>query len=278
VSNKFTHSKSDLHNPLFYIAFIVGTLSAEHMYNNKLLESIMPKLLSIITLILLLSTTSASAGIISYSVSDAMNNAGTDIGHGLYTFGKNNTGQAKYSIQSGTFFNIDTKDTLSNNDDTATLIGTAFNGTHTAIINLSFSGFKETQGYKKEHGKDYNANPGLYDINGVLASMGNGDIDFFGSISGNITINNITHAINTCTNCGDNSGLFGLQFGDGANAKNSADFGGSAWVGVGNTPDKSSHWDLNLKFTQVPEPSSFLLFSLALFGFYNKKRKSIKNH
>jgi hypothetical protein len=73
----------------------------------KTIRKIMNNLsvITILTLLLtsLLTSISAHAGLITYNVSNAMNNLGKDIGYGLYTFNKNNTGSAKYSIQSGIF-------------------------------------------------------------------------------------------------------------------------------------------------------------------------------
>jgi len=217
---------------------------------------------------------SANAAIITYEVSDANNNNGDAIGHGLYTFGKNETGSAKYSIQTNTFFTINT-DTL-----TATLIGTAKNlQGRTATIDLAFSGFVETNNYKKENGKIYN--PGVHDILNTLAAEGNGDIDFFETISGSISIDSFIDGtrlfdISTCTDCGGTTDPYGLQFGDGANAKSATDFGGSAWIGVGPTHNKSSHWDLNLSFSNpvtVPEPSTPALLAIGLI-FLARLRKT----
>lgn len=215
---------------------------------------------------------SANAGLITYAVSDAENKHGNSIGHGLYTFGKNDTGNAKYSIQDGTFFTIDDKGTMATNDDTATLIGTAFNGRYFASINLSFSNFVETNNYKREHGKVYN--PAADDIMGVIAAPGNGDIDFFETIMGSITINSTEFAIETCIDCGGTADPYGFQFGDGANAKNPHHFGGSAWVGVAPNFNGASHWDLNLKFTEVPEPSSIALIGLGLLGLGFSRRSN----
>lgn len=244
----------------------------------------MKYLAKLLSLSVLLVSMGAQAIIINYNVHDANNNSGNTTGHGLYTFGKDSTGSAKYSIQSGTVFSINTE------SETATLIGSAVNSQGlTAIINLNFSNLVETNAYKTESGASYN--PAINDIANVLAGAGNGDIDFFQTISGVITINGFTSgdssrqfAISTCTDCPNVNQQFGLQFGDGANAKNNSEFGGSAWVGVGDTPNKASHWDLNLRFTPglstsvaVTEPSIIALFTMALFGLiFNRRRIAVK--
>ncbi len=233
----------------------------------------MKKLVKLAVLLAASYATVSQAGIIEFDVSDADNNSGNSIGHGLYTFGKFGTGSASYSIQAGTKLTIDDKGTASNADDTATLTGTAKNGTFEAEIDLFLSGFQETMNYKVEQGKVYNSG---HDIDDVRASAGNGDVDFFSSIQGTITINNVDFDIATCINCPNSTDLYGFQFGDGANAKNNSDFGASAWVGVGPNFDAPSHWDFNIKLTAVPAPATLALFGLGLLTLAQQRKRRIE--
>lgn len=205
----------------------------------------------IIAGLILLVPLVSQATIIEYEVGNATGQ------HGLYTFGKQSTGSAAYSIQDGTSFIINASDS---SNILGRLVGTANNSDgDTARFDVLLSGFAETSNYKKENGKDYSA---IDDIAGVLAAIGNGDIDFFTDILGTVSILDYGASvarlfdIATCTNCADSFGLFGFQFGEGANGKNSTAFGAAAWVGVGTEFDKNSHWDFNLTFSNPTETST----------------------
>ncbi len=229
---------------------------------------VMKKIL--IAAFLFASMSSAHAALIKYQVSDANNNSGNSIGHGLYTFGKNGTGAAAYSISVGEFI-IDDQGTASSADDTGSLTFNASNGSKTAVGSLTFTDFAETNAYKQEQGRAYTTADDL----AALAGPGNLDVDFFESIAGTIDIDGTVFQIQQCVDCPDTSDPFGLQFGDGANAKSNSDFGGSAWIGVGPTFDKASHWDLNLTFTEmpVPAPSVLMLFGLGLVALGRRSRR-----
>jgi len=200
-----------------------------------------------------------------YKVSNATDNNGNDIGHGLWTW---KPGESKYkpnifSIDDGTLFSIfDDNGTL-----TGSLVGSASQRTGselTAIFDVSFSGFAETHtDYKVEHGIPYN--PLSVDMNGILADPFNGDIDFFTMIEGTITIDNYDYNATFCCNP-----VF--QFGIGASAKNTSQFGGSAWL---DSSDKG-HWDINLNFTPVPEPTPIALLGLGVALIGVLKRRNAK--
>ncbi len=171
---------------------------------------------------------------------------GNDAPHGLWTsgdaFGSSQAGNAFYDIQSMLFTQY--------SDGTSTLIGTAVNPYGTvAEIALTFGSFASTvpqaSFYKQEQGLAYD--PNLH--------------DFYETVSGSITLTdtssqvsviNIDHFVND----------YRLQFGLGANAKNAAEYGGSAWLQDSQGGMQSHHWDLNLVFQPVPEPSTLVVWSL----------------
>jgi hypothetical protein len=73
---------------------------------------------------------------------------------------------------------------------------------------------------------------------------------------------------------------FAFQFGNGANAKNRNEFGGSALLTSTGPNMISDHWDLNLALTDVtstdvPVSNSLALMSIGLLGFFVRKRKIV---
>ena len=199
--------------------------------------------------LVLMGTSIAQAGIIAqYNVSNF--NGGT-AAHGLYTFGN----------PSPTTWTIDALFTISednSNVKTATLIGTLMNGTNNGSINLSLSNWADTGPYKQEQG----------------AADPNPNADFFFGMTGTIVLNGTSYTnIQACSACDNNAG-YGFQYGLGANAKNANELGASSWIqhsGLSGT----SHWDLNLAFSAVPEPTTLLLMGLGIFGLGFKGRKRL---
>ncbi len=100
-----------------------------------------------------------------------------------------------------------------------------------ANINLTFSNFAETAKYKTEGGVSYDENTDTPDI------------DFFQDVAGSIEIDNITYTVDGF------AGGYSLQWGQGGNAKDASEFGGSAWILLsGPGGSLPGHWDLNLAF------------------------------
>jgi hypothetical protein len=133
-----------------------------------------------------------------------------------------------------------------------------------ATISLMLSGFEDVYTtYKQEGGAVYSAAADSND--GILAAPDNADIDFFTMISGTIDIGSTSYVVN------DMVGEHAFQFGQGANAKDASEFGGSAWV---QGPTIGDHWDLNLTFAAVPEPATLVLFALGLLGIGSVRRRN----
>lgn len=133
--------------------------------------------------------------------------------HGLWTGQQNFSGGScdNYYDISGIF-------TVNDNDantDNWTGSFTAFainpQGTE-ANINLTFSNFAETAKYKTEGGVSYDENTDTPDI------------DFFQDVAGSIEIDNITYTVDGF------AGGYSFQWGQGGNAKDAGEFGGSAWM------------------------------------------------
>ena len=208
-----------------------------------------------------------------YGVLNATNNAGNDIGHGLWT---SNSGYSpnQFSVNAGsTFFRIFEDDVTGEITGRLTGSATQVGGSgYTATWNISLASFAETANYKREQGIDYSANPGAFDIADEIANPLNGDIDFFTVIGGNITIDpgGINDVYEPVEFCNDGNCNYVFQFGVGASAKNSNAFGGSAWID--NPSVNGGHWDFNLNFVDVPTPAPLALLGLGLLALGTRRR------
>lgn len=179
--------------------------------------------------------------------------------HGLWTNGDIGGGSCSnfFDIQDGSTFTL-FNDSGDSSDWTGQLVATAMNPQGVvADINLTFSNFAETHDdYKQEGGIAYDP------------FTDTPDIDFFLSVAGSIDINGTNYNIDSFVE------NFGFQYGLGANAKTSFEYGASAWI---QSPDiRSHHWDLNLVFTPVPEPTTLALFGIGIIGvsLASRKRKA----
>ncbi|MBC7004128.1 PEP-CTERM sorting domain-containing protein [Photobacterium sp. BZF1] len=233
---------------------------------------------------------SANATVI-YNVSDATTgapNCGSSP-HGLWTnklkFSGGSCGQY-FSIANGTFtlFNDD----IDPSNWTASLMFTAFNDIgDKAEVDLSFGSFGHTGTVKG--GQD---NGGASDdpaLPQTTQTVGSNDVDFFYSItqseinffdSGDNSLGSFT---DISLFGGENNQGYAFQFGVDANDKNDL-FGGAAWLRYDDTRSNmnkrkhrkywgKNHWDINLAFAEVPEPSTLAIFAAGLFGFGVYRRK-----
>lgn len=195
----------------------------------------------------------------STSVINGTDKNGVDAPHGLWTagdsYGSTEQGNNYYDIQGDMLF-------TQYDDGTATLIGTAMNPYGTvASISLAYGSFLSAVAspadYKKEGGLAYDEN--LHDFYDSVS----GTIEFDWG-SGTETVN-IDHYV----------GSYKFQLGLGANAKSKTEFGGSAWIrdADGSGEMGSDHWDLNLQFSAVPEPTAFAVWSLMLAAMVPFRRR-----
>ena len=94
--------------------------------------------------------------------------------------------------------------------------------------------------------------------------------EFFDSVAGVISFDSPSAYGQTLFNIDAMVGNHAFQIGYGANDKTGA-FGGSAWI---QSQDMNSHhWDLNLDFHSVPEPTSLVIMGLGLLGFGFSRKK-----
>ena len=213
------------------------------------------KLLIAGTMAAAMFATSAQA-VVTYDVSSTSVTNCSGSPHGLWTNSEFGGACGNFfDIQSGTQFTL-FNDAADKSTWTATLSGTAVNPqSKTATIDLFFSGFQETSvHYKQEGGVAYD--PGA----------DSPDLDFFTNVRGIINIDGTDFAIDRFV------GDYTFQFGMGGNAKSATELGGSAWI---QGDFNSHHWDLNLKFAEVPEPSTLALFGLGILTMAGmRKRKA----
>jgi len=232
-------------------------------------------LTALLSLLALLHAGSLAAEVI-YSVEDTSVVNCSNAPHGLWT--NNDTSGTcgnYYSMQAGSTLTI-FNDSADVADWTAELLATAMNPQGVlATINLTFSNFTETNTLKVEGGNAaYNSDPSLFDSTD-LAAPDNIDIDFFLDVIGTISFDPDTN-LNIASNpviIDDIVSPFGLQFGFGANAKKSDEFGASAWI-QWSTAEGDDHWDLNLNLTAVPEPAPTLILAFGLLGLGYMRRRS----
>lgn len=136
-------------------------------------------------------------------------------------------------------------------------------------VNIALSNFAETAKYNTEGGV------------GCDQNTDTPDIDFFQKICGMIEIDDSSTTV-LCDVDGP-AGGYSFQWGQGGNAKDASEFGGSAWLLMSQGGNSvSGHWDLNLAFaspptnTEVPKPGMAVLFGMGLLGLGIARRRSRK--
>jgi hypothetical protein len=215
-------------------------------------------------MISLLAIPAYATTVYNVSSTSVVNCSGSE--HGLWTDSDITGGSCSnyFDIQDDSTFTIFNDDADSNNWY-AELDMTALNPQGLeADIFLTLTGYSQALPvggtYKQEGGALYNP-----------ATM-----DFFSSVLGIIGINGASYDIDGFV------GDYAFQYGLGANAKSASEFGGSAWIQscsdshvIVSACMTSDHWDLNLTFSEVPEPASLVLMSIGLLGMYSRRRKFV---